>query len=156
MLPNIIMSSKSKSKSKRLALITLVFFFGELEFRSIKATIKICPVKVDDISISKYKKQVRALMYHYRQPLTNHYQILPNHYQILNIPYYRRGTVFIYPLNMEYMRPCKIQCTFDCHHVDKIIAHLFVDYTPPPLGFKKTATDTAYQWCRLLVLFIFF
>ena len=33
-------------------------------------------------------------------------------------------------------RPCKIQCTFYCHRVAKIIAPLFVYVGPPPLGSK--------------------
>ena len=35
-----------------------------------------------------------------------------------------------------HMRPCKIQCTFYCHRVDKIITPLFVYVGPPPLGSK--------------------
>ena len=34
------------------------------------------------------------------------------------------------------MRPCMIQCTFDCHRVDNIFAPLFVYVGPLPLGSK--------------------
>ena len=47
--------------------------FGELEIRHNKVHIKKCPVKVDNILISKYKKQVRAL--------TNHIQTIFKKYQ---------------------------------------------------------------------------
>ena len=30
-----------------------------------------------------------------------------------------------------------IQCIFDCHSVDKIIAPLFINVGPPPLGSQK-------------------
>ena len=33
-------------------------------------------------------------------------------------------------------RPCKIQCTFYCHRIDKIISPLFVYVGHPPLGSK--------------------
>ena len=33
-------------------------------------------------------------------------------------------------------RPCKIQCTFYCHRVVKIIAPHYVYVGPPPLGSK--------------------
>ena len=36
----------------------------------------------------------------------------------------------------ESRRPCKIQCTFYCHRVVKIIAPLFVYVRPQPLGSK--------------------
>ena len=39
-------------------------------------------------------------------------------------------------IQKELMRPCKIQCTFDCHRVGKIIAPLFLYVGPPPLGSK--------------------
>ena len=32
------------------------------------------------------------------------------------------------------MRPCKIQCTFNCHCVDNIIAPLFVYVGPGKVG----------------------
>ena len=32
------------------------------------------------------------------------------------------------------MRPCKIQCTFNCHCVDNIIAPLFVYIGPGKVG----------------------
>ena len=35
-----------------------------------------------------------------------------------------------------HTRPCKIQCTFDCHRVGKTIAPFFVYVWPPPLGSK--------------------
>ena len=35
-----------------------------------------------------------------------------------------------------YMRPCKIQCTFYCHRVEKIILPLFVYDGHPLLGSK--------------------
>ena len=37
-------------------------------------------------------------------------------------------------LNTPYLLHCKIQCTFYCHRVVKIIAPLFVYIGPPPLG----------------------
>ena len=54
--------------------------------------------------------------------------------------------------SVRYKWPCKKKCTFEGHCVNKIIAQLFVHARPPPLGFKKTALDTAFQWCRLLVM----
>ena len=48
------------------------------------------------------------------------------------------------------MGPCKIQCTFDCHHVGKIMAPLYV-YVGPTFRLKMTATDQAFWLCRLLV-----
>ena len=35
-----------------------------------------------------------------------------------------------------FRRPCKIQCTFYCHRVVKIIAPLFVYVGPQPIGSK--------------------
>ena len=43
--------------------------------------------------------------------------------------------MFVLNLNL-HMRPCKIQCTFYCHCVEKIIAPLFVYVGPRPLGSK--------------------
>ena len=48
--------------------------------------------------------------------------------------------VFLLKVSFEkiwgYRRPCKIQCTFYCHSIDKIIAPLFVYVGPPTLVSK--------------------
>ena len=50
------------------------------------------------------------------------------------------------------MRPCKIQCTFYCHRVVKIIAPFYVYVGPPPLGSKwpqrtKLSDGVGCQFC---------
>ena len=45
--------------------------------------------------------------------------------------------IFIFGCMTSPRSPCKIQCTFYCHCVVKIIPHLFVNVGPQPLGSKR-------------------
>ena len=55
-------------------------------------------------------------------------------------------------MSIPFRRSCKIQCTFDCHRVGKIMAPLFCICLIPTLRLKMTAPDRAFRLCRLLVL----